>query len=64
MIIIFCEITQILLNFDFTNFFSWIVMPWGPDVYNTVPINNHGHIGLQGYLGLWTLTTLLGISFG
>ena len=34
-------------------------MPWGPDVYNTVPINNHGHIGLQGYLGLWTLTTLL-----
>ena len=35
------------------------VMPWGPDVYNTVPLNAHGYIGLQSYLGLWTLTTLL-----
>lgn len=35
------------------------VMPWSPDVYNSVPLNEHGFIGLQGYLGLWTLTTLL-----
>ena len=45
---------------ELINLFSTCpVMPWGPDVYNTIPINDHGHIGLQGYLGLWTLTTLL-----
>jgi Ras family protein T1 len=34
-------------------------MAWGPDVYNTVALSPHGYIGLQGYLALWTLTTLL-----
>ena len=45
---------------ELINLFSTCpVMPWGPDVYNTIPINEHGYIGLQGYLGLWTLSTLL-----
>ena len=45
---------------ELVNLFSTCpVMAWGPDVYNTVPLNNHGYIGLQGYLSLWTLTTLL-----
>ena len=45
---------------ELINLFSTCpVMPWGPDVYNTVPLNAHGYIGLQSYLGLWTLTTLL-----
>ena len=34
---------------ELINLFSTCpVMPWGPDVYNTVPLNNHGYIGLQG----------------
>ena len=45
---------------ELINLFSTCpVMPWGPDVYNTVPLSDHGYIGLPGYLGLWTLTTLL-----
>lgn len=35
------------------------VMPWGPDVYNTVVTNERGFLNLPGYLGLWTLNTLL-----
>ena len=36
------------------------VMPWGQDIYNTVPVqHNTGWIGLSGFLGLWTLTTML-----
>ena len=34
-------------------------MPWGPDVYHTVAVNDKGWISLSGFLGLWTLTTLL-----
>jgi len=36
------------------------LMPWGQDIYNTVPVQPRtGWLGLPGYLGLWTLTTLL-----
>lgn len=35
------------------------VMPWGPDVYNTVVLSKPGWIALPGYLSLWTLITLL-----
>ena len=45
---------------ELVNLFSTCpVMPWGPDVYNTVPICDKGWLNLQRYLGLWTLTTLL-----
>ena len=45
---------------ELINLFSTCpVMPWGPDVYHAVPLSDHGYVGLQGYLGLWTLTTLL-----
>ena len=45
---------------ELVNLFSTCpVMPWGPDAYNTVVTNDRRLLTLQGYLGLWTLTTLL-----
>ena len=45
---------------ELVNLFSTCpVMPWGPDAYNTVVTNERRFLTLQGYLGLWTLTTLL-----
>ncbi|XP_041362317.1 mitochondrial Rho GTPase 1-like isoform X2 [Gigantopelta aegis] len=37
------------------------LMPWGPDVNNTVSTNSEGWITLKGYLAQWTLTTLLDV---
>ncbi len=45
---------------ELVNLFSTCpVMPWGPEVYNTAPVSDKGWISLHGYLGLWTLATLL-----
>ena len=58
---------------ELANLFSTCPMvPWGADVYNTVVVvksskhvskgngrANAGWLGLSGFLGLWTLTTLL-----
>ncbi len=45
---------------ELINMFSTCpIMPWGQDIYNTVPLSKHGYVGLQGFQGLWTLTTLL-----
>ena len=59
---------------ELSNLFSTCPMvPWGPDVYNTVVVMTaskniisktsnqakDGWLGLPGFLGLWTLTTLL-----
>lgn len=59
---------------ELSNLFSTCPMvPWGPDVYNTVVVMKaskniisktsnqakDGWLGLPGFLGLWTLTTLL-----
>ncbi|KAG0710818.1 Mitochondrial Rho GTPase [Chionoecetes opilio] len=38
------------------------VMPWGPDVLNSVHTNDKGWITLQGFLAQWTLWTLLDIQ--
>ena len=35
-------------------------MPWGPEVYNQVPVNNLNRVGLTGYLAWWNLISLLG----
>lgn len=44
---------------ELVNLFSTCpVMPWGPDAYHTVPTAG-GWLNLHGYLGLWTLSTLL-----
>jgi len=34
-------------------------MPWGPEVYNQVPVNNLNRVGLTGYLAWWNLISLL-----
>ncbi|XP_050393098.2 mitochondrial Rho GTPase 1 isoform X1 [Patella vulgata] len=45
---------------ELKNLFSTCpIMPWGPDVNNTVCTNPQGWISLKGYLAQWTLTTLL-----
>ena len=45
---------------EVVNLFSTCpVMPWGSDVYNTAVVADNGYLSLPGYLGLWTLTTLL-----
>ncbi|XP_060588592.1 mitochondrial Rho GTPase 1-like isoform X2 [Ruditapes philippinarum] len=45
---------------ELTNLFCTCPMlPWGPDVNNTVVTNMSGWVTLQGYLAQWTLTTLL-----
>ncbi|XP_064595542.1 mitochondrial Rho GTPase 1-like [Liolophura sinensis] len=45
---------------ELQNLFSTCpVMPWGPDVNNTVCTNHQNWINLKGYLAQWTLTTLL-----
>ncbi|TRY68974.1 hypothetical protein TCAL_08636 [Tigriopus californicus] len=45
---------------ELVNLFSTCpVMPWGPDVYHTVVTSQQGYISLPGYLGLWSLSTLL-----
>lgn len=47
---------------ELTNLFSTCpVVPWGPDVNNTVKTNSEGWITLQGYLAQWTLSTLLDV---
>ncbi|KAK3585182.1 hypothetical protein CHS0354_001817 [Potamilus streckersoni] len=47
---------------ELQNLFSTCpMMPWGPDVNNTVMTNYNGWITLQGYLAQWTLTTLLDV---
>ncbi|XP_048256694.1 mitochondrial Rho GTPase 1-like isoform X1 [Haliotis rufescens] len=47
---------------ELQNLFSTCpIMPWGPDVNNTVCTNSEGWIALQGYLAQWTLTTLLDV---
>jgi Ras family protein T1 len=44
---------------EITNLFSVCpIMPWGPDVNNTVCTNAHGWISSRGYMAQWTLTTL------
>lgn len=35
-------------------------IPWGKQVYNTVPTDSRGYLTLQGYLSQWTLWTLMG----
>ncbi|XP_038632278.1 mitochondrial Rho GTPase 1-A isoform X2 [Scyliorhinus canicula] len=37
-------------------------MPWGPDVNNTVCINDKGWVTYQGYICQWTLTTYLDVQ--
>jgi len=46
---------------ELIDFFSTCpVMPWGPDVYNSVPTSpNNGWITYKGFSSMWTLTTLL-----
>ena len=45
---------------ELVNLFSTCpVMPWGPDVYNTVVTSERGWLNLPGYLALWSLNTLL-----
>lgn len=47
---------------ELSNLFSTCPMlPWGPDVNNTVRTNMSGWITQQGYLAQWTLTTLLDV---
>lgn len=47
---------------ELQNLFSTCpVMPWGPDVNNTVCSNHNNWITLQGYLAQWALTTLLDV---
>lgn len=47
---------------ELQNLFSTCpVMPWGPDVNNTVCTNPNGWITNQGYLAQWALTTLLDV---
>uniref|UniRef100_A0A3Q0T001 Mitochondrial Rho GTPase n=1 Tax=Amphilophus citrinellus TaxID=61819 RepID=A0A3Q0T001_AMPCI len=36
-------------------------MPWGPEVYMTVPTTNEGYISNNGYLCQWTLSAYLDI---
>jgi len=38
------------------------LMPWGPDVNNTVCTNHEGWVTLEGYRAQWTLTTLLDVQ--
>ncbi|XP_005102389.1 mitochondrial Rho GTPase 1-A isoform X1 [Aplysia californica] len=38
------------------------MMPWGPDVNNTVCTNADGWVTMEGYLAQWTLTTLLDVT--
>lgn len=39
---------------ELQNLFSTCpMMPWGPDVNNTVCTNHNGWISLQGYLAQW-----------
>jgi len=33
-------------------------MPWGPEVYNQVPVNSLTRVGLTGYLAWWNLISL------
>ncbi|KAK0048438.1 mitochondrial Rho GTPase 1-A isoform X1 [Biomphalaria pfeifferi] len=48
---------------ELQNLFSTCpIMPWGPDVNNTVCTNADGWISLNGYLAQWTLTTLLDVN--
>ncbi|KAL5018123.1 hypothetical protein ScPMuIL_003845 [Solemya velum] len=45
---------------ELQNLFSTCpIMPWGPDVNNTVVTNPTGWITLQGYMAQWSLTCLL-----
>ncbi|KAJ8319335.1 hypothetical protein KUTeg_004426 [Tegillarca granosa] len=45
---------------ELQNLFSTCpLMPWGPDVNNTVCTNYNGWITMQGYLAQWALTTFL-----
>lgn len=47
---------------ELQNLFSTCpMMPWGPDVNNTVCTNHNGWISLHGYLAQWELTTLLDV---
>jgi Ras family protein T1 len=57
----FAYVSSYFFHFqELVNLFSTCpVMPWGPDVYHTVPVSGQGWISLSGFLGLWTLTTLL-----
>ena len=41
-------------------FSTCLAVPWGPEVYNQVPVNNLNRVGLAGYLAWWNLTSLLG----
>ncbi|CAL1599235.1 unnamed protein product [Knipowitschia caucasica] len=36
-------------------------MPWGPDVYETVPTSDKGYISNQGFLCLWVLSAYLDV---
>lgn len=48
---------------EITNLFSTCpIMPWGPDVNNSVCTNAHGWITHRGYLAQWTLTTLIDVT--
>lgn len=48
---------------EVTNLFSVCpIMPWGPEVNNTVVTNSHGWITHHGYLAEWTWVTALFIS--
>ncbi|ESO89176.1 hypothetical protein LOTGIDRAFT_210168 [Lottia gigantea] len=47
---------------ELQNLFSTCpIMPWGPDVNNTVCTNPQGWISLKGYIAQWTLTSLLDV---
>ncbi|GFR86259.1 mitochondrial Rho GTPase [Elysia marginata] len=48
---------------ELQNLFSTCpIMPWGPDVNNTVSTNVEGWVTMDGYLAQWTLTTLLDVT--
>lgn len=48
---------------EITNLFNVCpIMPWGPQVANTVLTNSHGWITHHGYLAQWTLTTLTNVK--
>jgi len=48
---------------ELQNLFSTCpIMPWGPDVNNTVCTNADGWVNMDGYLAQWTLTSLLDVT--
>ena len=54
------DIDQALNSQEVISLFSTCPsMPWGPEVYNQVPVTAKSWIGLQGYLAWWNLISLV-----